>query len=306
MQEDNFETPIKKKRNRDPLSENYFDKRLKIVSSPAQQYLHGSKAKPELDASTRRQMRERSIKAANAAWTPIKSPPDTSKVAEPSGEKLPQNYKHRRVAICHLFNAMGSPEESKWEELHVVTIIMENLMIPKGSDESVKKILREVIDMNNRGLSYDGTTHRGSRRLINDCDDSAYLIYDMLKSGLKVTHITPMLNARRMSRNLEPLSVSAVRRFTQDYSKIVDVSKRYKKKTGKDDENTPWAKARLAFSKQLLNMFDNNKLHLDGIVFWDEKHNKGWDESNLDPESDSGPGTDLSESPAPPDSGEVL
>ena len=57
-------------------------------------------------------------------------------------------------------------------------------------------------------------------------------------------------------------------------SPLLKCSKRRTKKSGKDDKDTIWAKARVNQCKQWREEIANGSLSAEGIVFWDEKHKK--------------------------------
>ena len=63
----------------------------------------------------------------------------------PDEVKDPKFYERRRQAICYLFEAMGSPEESVWEDGGIVSDLMIRLNINCNSRSSVMAILRDVL-----------------------------------------------------------------------------------------------------------------------------------------------------------------
>jgi hypothetical protein len=79
------------------------------------------------------------------------------------------------------------------------------------------------------------------------------------------------------------VSWAAVKNFIHQAAKgLVKIHKRATKKSGKEDKETEWAKARLAQAQQLKQQFANNNaavpgsvadlppLHFDGIAWWVE------------------------------------
>ena len=66
-------------------------------------------------------------------------------VDSPDEVKDPKFHERRRQAICYLFEAMGSPEESVWEGGGIVSDLMIRLNINHNSRSSVMAILRDVL-----------------------------------------------------------------------------------------------------------------------------------------------------------------
>ena len=288
-----FVTPPKRKRNKDPLSDNFKEKSHKSNSSAANMYLCGSRAKMSPNSPIRRE------RCRTGRLGQIVSRIAAKKVIAPivfESEKDPFFLKNRRMCIGHLFSAFGCPEKDKWKECRLVPEIMLRLGITPNSRGSVLKVLDDVIALRKEGKSYDGSTHRRPNRLINDRDTSANKLYDMLSCGVKMSQATPVINIGRTARGLPPLCYSTVERFVTKYSDVIEVTKRGKKKSGKDDPDSDWAVARHVQASQILNQFakadalDNGRdtsafgdappMRLHAIVFWDEKHCKTYLGSN--------------------------
>jgi hypothetical protein len=118
--------------------------------------------------------------------------------------------------------------------------------------------------------------------------DQANIVYRALQQGLSAKESTCVLNMYREKLEIpeEPLCRSAVQGFIKR-SDCIKTRKRQLKKSGKDDSNCAWAKARAAqaeqFREQLLIGFlpaDSPEriespfqpIYSDGIAFWDEHH----------------------------------
>ena len=103
-----------------------------------------------------------------------------------------------------------------------------------------------------------------------------------MQTGLGLGHTTAVLNEWRKAQTptLRPVSFSCVQRFLHK-SKVIDLSTRATEKSGDNRPESNWAKARLAqcmqWKKQLGPLDaggDLPPIHLDGIAFWDEHHEK--------------------------------
>jgi hypothetical protein len=130
---------------------------------------------------------------------------------------------------------------------------------------------------------------KGRHALITEGSPQALIIYYALERGNSVGQATVILNEGYRARNgLGAISYGAVDRFVRE-SSVIHSARQQTKKSGKDDENTVWAGARLDYCSRLLDMLALGRLspaeraargsswpplYPDGIAFWDEKHKK--------------------------------
>ncbi len=199
----------------------------------------------------------------------------------------------RRHAIAYQYvHVHRRPAPSEWVAQKIIPKICEELHIPEGSKGCVKTTLHKVVQsvvINNKPFNAKRTNNR--RGFIIDQTPQAELVYNAQRTGLSVNDTTFIINAWRAAQDppLRALSYSAVQSFIAYKSQIIVKARRTTKKSGKDDPNSQWARARLAqmrqFKEQLrLATLPANSpellnplyppLHLDAIVFWDEKHHK--------------------------------
>ena len=297
----NEEPPKKKRRNTDPLSRNYREALCMEVSQKENYYL-GTCSVEITEEKMKRKIRQ----ATNASHTA-----NDIVMVKTCNESKPRSDAHqalisrmpavihvdaaqkanRRAAINYIFvGAMQSPAESRWNELDIVRIIMRMLGISKGSAESVKSQLRAILAQQQTGRKRKEM--RGRKLSVPLDSPQARLIYRALSTGLSTLHTTVRLNRYRVAHGLPIISKSAIQGFVQR-SDVIDRSRRLSIKSGKKDENSPWAKARLNQFKQFQyqlgygdavakkEAFEVNPMYigappmnLDGIVWWDEHHRK--------------------------------
>ena len=169
---------------------------------------------------------------------------------------------------------------------------MQRLSIPPGSREAVRSTMRNILSAIATKNDLDvkaGTTMRGKKALIEDASEEAEIIFRSLEAGIGVYAATILVNEYRNNEKKNPISCSAVQRFTLS-SSIINKSKRVHQKSGKDDKGTAWAQARLNQCSEwkeriqlgvdagnVPNMnFEGNKkpIFLDGIAWFDENHKK--------------------------------
>ena len=158
--------PTTGKRCRDPLGERVRESRYKAPSQTAEVYLNGSLS---LNESTPSAVHARVQKAAKACaashgsyFTPQKLffASDSSSVAEV--KKTPDYFKARRMSIYYQFLLYGAPKEDKWEEMHFVRIVMQNLLIPTGSYDRVVTVLRGCLQSTDDNMEYDPNANYSS------------------------------------------------------------------------------------------------------------------------------------------------
>jgi hypothetical protein len=248
--------------------------------------------------------RKRSI-AALQSWGLDDSDSDDDEFVSPGSpgsgslfEDGEVNYVKRREAICYLFLLAGSPEKDQWQETKIVTKIMKRLFIPRNSRTSVEKILTDVLEARAADEEYDprtGTRQRGRNVIIEDLTPVGNLVCELFDRSLRPSAITMMVNARLVANGFESISQDAIQSYV-DRSPLINKTKRKTKKSGKEDLESDWAKARVVQCEQFLEQLnmaeldasdneeaelldeyaaDNLKpMHVDGLVFWDEKHKK--------------------------------
>eukprot|EP00732_Lithocolla_globosa_P000604 Lithocolla_globosa_v1_NODE_207_length_5169_cov_7.885329.p4 type:complete len:164 gc:universal NODE_207_length_5169_cov_7.885329:1014-1505(+) len=121
-----------------------------------------------------------------------------------------------------------------------------------------------------------------SRRLGSQ---EATIIYNAQERGLGVTCTTILVNEYRGENEEKSVSWNVVEQFILK-SDVIKKERRQTKKSGKDDEGTVWAQARLAQclqwarrlalspTKKLRKGDEETFICLHGLVFWDEHHRK--------------------------------
>jgi hypothetical protein len=201
----------------------------------------------------------------------------------------------RRTAIEYVFSHIcGDPPEDTWLREGVVSGIMHHLRIPAGSSAEVKKVMADILAAKADSKTYDthaGPKERGAKPLIDDETPQAAVVYRALESNISTTQTTIVVNEWRAGRNLPPISYSAVQGFVQR-SDVIHRSRRLTKKSGKDDEGSLWAQARVAECTQFLEQLRLGRLPADckevldsiakgllplhpaAIAWWDENHKK--------------------------------
>jgi hypothetical protein len=160
--------------------------------------------------------------------------------------------------------------------------------MPEGSWGSVWAVIAKL----NRDPKADVRSEvkgKGWRREIYDFTPQAEFIYTSLEVGNTVGTTTVLLNNMfRHPRRLRDISYSSVARFV-NLSPVIVIARRKTRKSGKDDEGTTWAQARLAFAMQLVEQIEVGEcspeeratrgsvfppLYLHAIAWWDEHHKK--------------------------------
>ena len=212
--------PTTGKRRRDPLGERVRENRYKARSQTAEVYLNGSLS---LNESTPSEVHARVQKAVKACaeshgtyFTPqkINFASDSSSVAEVV--KSPDYYKARRMSIYYQFLLYGAPEEEQWEEMNLVSMVMQSLFIPTGSSERVVAVLRDCLQSIHDDVEYNPNanySNNGAEPKVKEMDKSAQIIYEGLENGLSIPQFTSILNLARRGTNEEAICCTAVRNF---------------------------------------------------------------------------------------------
>jgi hypothetical protein len=182
------------------------------------------------------------------------------------------------------------PHETHWPT--VINAISERLFIPIGSRNVVRDVFIKTNEALRAGKNFSGKVAdgRGRNCRIQAGTEGARMIIEAIERSTSITSITMLVNQARRLQNppIEDVSWSAVENFTVNCESILK-RRRGTQKSGKDDEDSIWAKARVAFFSQLkkrlrlgrltldaLNMEETNltPIRLDEILWCDEKHNK--------------------------------
>jgi hypothetical protein len=200
--------------------------------------------------------------------------------------KMERNLK---IAIYYYYCHTEQFEESSPEMIHRIMKIysLENDH-NRNNYRKVQRILLEINNCQEKEVLYSEhltCPTRGRKPIIQDYTDDAKVIYDAFQAGLSTAVATVILNQHRsMFDPPKPrVSKSTVNTFVNN-SEVALRQHRQTKKSGKDDEDTPWAKARVEQCNQFLIQYEMPveelvvdhptwpKLYLDGVVFWDEHH----------------------------------
>ena len=180
----------------------------------------------------------------------------------------------------------GAPVKDTWHDMKLVPAICHLLRIPQNSHTIVNETMTSILN----DEVYDGSRKSGAGRvpLIQEGTDQAGIVYRALEAGLSSKDTACILNIFRASLAdpLEAISRSAVQGFAQR-SQCIHVRKRGLKKSGKQDHDCCWAKARMAQAHQMKEQLRLGELpvdhpdrsvpiyspiYIDGIAFWDEHH----------------------------------
>jgi hypothetical protein len=205
----------------------------------------------------------------------------------------------RRSAIAFSFDHIyGNPARSEWSGRGgVLAKVMHRLDISPNSLHLVRKVFQDVAKAIKDKKAYDphsGPRERGRKVAIEKGSREAAIVFLGMKSGIGITETTVLVNEFRTSSILnepvKPISWSAVASFIRRHPQLVTLHKRKVKKSGKDDPDTAWAKAREAQALQLRRQLqlglepetrlasesyeDLPSLFLDGIGWFDEFHMK--------------------------------
>jgi hypothetical protein len=97
-------------------------------------------------------------------------------------------------------------------------------------------------------VSAPSSERRGRKRKLADYEDLEF-VGSHLAGNLSIEHVLVLLNADRSAVSLPLLSMSTLRRFIARQPAILPVPRGIKK-SGNDDENSQWARARLALCQQ--------------------------------------------------------
>jgi hypothetical protein len=179
----------------------------------------------------------------------------------------------RKGAIIYIYcHLLGSPPPDLWAGIDgTILNIMNRLSLPRNSRTRVTEVLkaRYEFDLTNE----EAAKQSGRPRLIVEGSDEAIIIILTLEKGLGLGNATILVNEHRREKGDDPVSYSAVQRYSSS-SAALSCTRRATKKSGNDDKGSIWANARVNQARQLIEELDNGKLSEEAIVWWDEKHKK--------------------------------
>ena len=281
-------TPAGRKRNRDPLGITSHQARYTPISQTQDYFLDTGAIQVTAEKSVNAHYHAKT--SSEASWQIEEGIDWNSFISdiEPSSSSYAKSATDRRLCIKYLFiSIFGAPPQSKWHEMNLVSIISSMLRISPNSHTTVKETM---IKISERVEEYDGSREMGQGRkaMIEDGTEQAKIVYRTIAAGCSSKDAACLLNVYRskLDEPLELLSRSAVQGFISR-SDSIKVRKRGVKKSGKDDKESTWAKARMAQAAQWREQLRLGNLPVDhpdvsaspfkpiyhdGIVFWDEHH----------------------------------
>lgn len=161
----------------------------------------------------------------------------------------------RRSAIAYSFDHIyGNPAKSEWSGRGgVLAKVMNRLDISPNSVHLVRKVFEDVAEAIKKKKAYDphsGPRERGRNVAIEKGSREAAIVFLGMKSGIGITETTVLVNEFRATSVVKPMCWSAVQNFIRRHPKLVSLHKRKVKKSGKDDPDCAWAKAREAQALQ--------------------------------------------------------
>ena len=156
-----------KKRNRNPLVDNYRDAMNKRYQTSTHSLLEGQYA---LHAPSHAQREDKSITMSEVRGTRshrgIISPVSINAVelsADPENiKKVPNIYQARRQGIYYLYKLYGSPPKDVWQESNIVPLIMNKMDIPHQSFRLVVNVLDNIVEQESVAdfVGFDATSNQ--------------------------------------------------------------------------------------------------------------------------------------------------
>ena len=229
---------------------------------------------------------KKAAEAAQTRWSNYVQDEEGTVFEDLGGGKLgPGMSAARRTTISFFYHHhFGSPPETEWDGRGgVLHQIMRRVGIPDGSRNETRKVMEEVAECQANGEEYDGSgKYKGRNFKINRDLPEAKVIYVAMQAGVGITETTVMVNQFReeKSEDNEPISWTAVKNFIHS-CKCMKLGKRRTKKSGKEDDATPWALARLAQAQQLKTQLEIGNQHTAVRVEVDEQLGIGITHSTL-------------------------
>jgi hypothetical protein len=199
---------------------------------------------------------------------------------------------NKRLAIYYLFSTVfGNPtDRDSWVGKDGFQASIRNrLDIPATT--TITDVFEDILECRKNEVAYDPSIRfgRGRTAIIDVESQQAQLIADVVEGCGSMAMATMVVNRYQESIEEEAVTKAAVqsciRRMAPKVSRVL------KRKQGKRDEDSAWAKARFLFTKQLMIRFgslepegDNppayfdirklGSLSINQIGFWDETHKK--------------------------------
>jgi hypothetical protein len=125
--------------------------------------------------------------------------------------------KFRQAAINYYFVAvLGKPHENQWKERKTLSVLMHDLLIPRGSRGVVVKQLQEILNRSPNDTVYNvnqNLQRRGRKRTFVEMSDEAEVIYRSAEHQLSTTQIAVIGNDKRVAAGKNPVSWSTYQRF---------------------------------------------------------------------------------------------
>jgi hypothetical protein len=134
----------------------------------------------------------------------------------------------------------------------VITHIMGKFgLVDKMDRKRIKRVLVNVKEWASRGVLYKGLWLKGQDRKPMIYSPQEYQIFiDSMESGYGLVTTMHQTNEYRLELDLLDVGYTAVRRTMKRLDPVIRNIRR--RKQGKKDLNSPWAKARLMWVMQLL------------------------------------------------------
>jgi hypothetical protein len=159
----------------------------------------------------------------------------------------------RRVAwVVYFVDNLDAPPQHEWNT-HKGTIheILTVFQLKESFRKAVKRALDDFISCTRRGLAYNGdfAAHGGQNKLIQLDSVESQIIADCIENGWSITQTTHMVNHHRLQQNKTHVGRTAV--YGAYLRLCPQVSSMAASKQGSSDIDSPWAKARLAWARQL-------------------------------------------------------
>jgi hypothetical protein len=295
----------KKKRSRDPLAHTVHELRCSEVSQVQKYYVKRQRTPQTVNfiANMSRRLAANSM-AGVAARQPIELPIENLAFDSPETSRFISQEQRRWAIYTVFYSCYDGIDKEFWAEKQVIVGIMNRLGIPRGSRNSVEKVLDNIVLARLEDRMYDPNCNlrfRGRRSAIVEGTPEEILLLNCQENEQSITQTTCLMNEIRASAYppVEALSWSTVASYIRN-SPFIDKTKRAYQKCGSTDPDSLWAKARVQlctqFYKQLLlgvrqDPFSDQYGHdilpmelegeavdipinLHAIAWWDEHHKK--------------------------------
>ena len=215
-------TPAEKKRNRNPLSLNWFDRRYAAKSQHGDYYQNQAGVVVTNEKAVR--LHKHAKTSADFARRSIQYLHENSNNLELNGNdnNYVGSFKDRRVAIKYLFmQVFGALDEEDWHEMKLVPAISHLLNISKNSHTTVLNTLHKIVASD---IEYLGKVSLGQGRvaLIQHGTEQSTIVCNALEQGLSSKETACLLNMYRERQEIpeEAVSRSAVQGFMQRHRQL--------------------------------------------------------------------------------------